>query len=166
MRDAFGGAFMIKLFLVFIFIYVSFTAIALNYAKAFKVKNKVIEYIEANEITDISKMSSVSYNEMKDYFEHELLGNMNYKANINCSTNDYYGVVEYCSDGIRIERFTPGKKDANKLGVYYKVSTSVGWTIPFINKLLNLSGSDGDVSRGAWIVSGETRTIVSEGDKS
>ena len=49
MRDAFGGAFMIKLFLVFIIIYVSFTALALNYAKAFKVKNKIIEYIETNE---------------------------------------------------------------------------------------------------------------------
>ena len=38
MRDAFGGAFMIKLFLVFILIYVCFIALALNYAKAFKVK--------------------------------------------------------------------------------------------------------------------------------
>ena len=38
MRDAFGGAFMIKLFLVFLAIYIGFTAVAVNYAKAFKVK--------------------------------------------------------------------------------------------------------------------------------
>ena len=50
MRDAFGGAFMIKLFLVFILIYVCFIALALNYAKAFKVKNKIIDYLETNEI--------------------------------------------------------------------------------------------------------------------
>ena len=46
MRDAFGGAFMLKLALVFIIIYVSFMAIALNYAKAFRVKNGVINIIE------------------------------------------------------------------------------------------------------------------------
>ena len=38
MRDAFGGTFMIQIFLVFILIYISFTALALNYAKAFKAK--------------------------------------------------------------------------------------------------------------------------------
>ena len=167
MRDAFGGAFMIKLFLVFIFIYVFFTAIALNYAKAFKVKNKVIEYIEANEITDISKMSSTAYSEMKDYFERELMGDMNYKAEIGCqSTNlkNLKGTVEYCSNGIRIEKFEPKrvKDGSNKLGVYYKVSTAVGWTVPFINKLLHLSNDSGEVDKGTWIVSGETRTIVRE----
>ena len=41
MRDAFGGAFMIKIFLIFIIVYVCFTALARNYAKAFKVKNKI-----------------------------------------------------------------------------------------------------------------------------
>ena len=38
MRDAFGGAFMIKIFIIFIFVYICLTAMALNYAKAFKVK--------------------------------------------------------------------------------------------------------------------------------
>ena len=42
MRDSFGGVFMTNLFLVFIFIYVAFTAVSLNYAKAFKVKNKTL----------------------------------------------------------------------------------------------------------------------------
>ena len=46
MRDAFGGAFMIKVFLVFIFIYIVFTSLALNYAKAFKVKNTIVNYLE------------------------------------------------------------------------------------------------------------------------
>ena len=162
MRDAFGGAFMIKLFLVFIFIYVCLTAIALNYAKAFKVKNKVIEYIEANEITDITKMSATSFNEMKEYFESEILGEMNYKANINCTSSDGYGKVEYCSDGVKIEKFNPTESQRNKLGVYYRVSAAVGWTIPFINKLLNLNYEDGETVSGTWIVSGETRTIVRE----
>ena len=46
MRDAFGGAFMIKLMLIFLVIYVCFIAVALNYAKAFKAKNGIIDLIE------------------------------------------------------------------------------------------------------------------------
>ena len=46
MRESFGGAFMIKLVLVFIVIYVSFMAVAINYAKAFRVKNRLIDYVE------------------------------------------------------------------------------------------------------------------------
>ena len=42
MRDAVGGTFMIKLLLIFLAVYTVFIAIAINYAKAFKVKNKVI----------------------------------------------------------------------------------------------------------------------------
>lgn len=38
MRDAFGGAFMIKVMLIFLGIYIAFMAVALNYAKAFRVK--------------------------------------------------------------------------------------------------------------------------------
>ena len=46
MRDSFGGTFMIQLLLIFIVIYVSFMAVALNYAKAFRVKNGVINILE------------------------------------------------------------------------------------------------------------------------
>ena len=49
MRDAFGGAFMIKLMLIFLIIYVCFIAVALNYAKAFKAKNGIIDIIEKYE---------------------------------------------------------------------------------------------------------------------
>ena len=54
MRDSFGGAFMFRLMLVFIFIFVAFSAVSFNYAKAFRIKNKVIDFIEQNEITDFS----------------------------------------------------------------------------------------------------------------
>ena len=56
MRDAFGGEFMIRLFLVFIFIYIMFSAVSLNYAKAFRLKNSVIDYLEKNEILDIKNI--------------------------------------------------------------------------------------------------------------
>ena len=48
MRDAVGGTFMIKLILVFLAVYIIFMGAALNYAKAFRVKNKVMDIIEQN----------------------------------------------------------------------------------------------------------------------
>ena len=68
MRDAFGGAFMIKLMLIFLIIYVCFIAVALNYAKAFKAKNGIIDLIEKYEGFDICKdqidayLNKISYN--------------------------------------------------------------------------------------------------------
>ena len=155
MRDAFGGAFMLKLFLVFIFIYISFTAIALNYAKAFKVKDKVIDYIETNEIVDFNNMPASVKDSMKEYFEKEILGTMNYHATSSCTGGD----IVYCENGIKI---TKQGKGQNTEGVYYKVTTTVGWSIPFINKLLELSGGTGKVTIGLWNISGETRLIVGE----
>lgn len=159
MRDAFGGAFMIKLFLVFLAIYIGFTAIAVNYAKAFKVKNRVVEYLETNEITDMRRLSVTELNMMEDFFEKEILAQMNYRiatSSMNCK-----GTV-YCKNGIAITQIEPGPKYRNKLGVYYRVETYVGWTLPFLNKLLALNGSesDGDVGIGTWRISGETRPIV------
>ena len=49
MRESFGGAFIIKLLLVFIIVYVSFMAVAINYAKSFRVKNRVINILEQNQ---------------------------------------------------------------------------------------------------------------------
>ena len=42
MRDAFGGTFVIKLIIIFIVLYVSFMAVAMQYAKTFRVKNLII----------------------------------------------------------------------------------------------------------------------------
>lgn len=156
MRDAFGGAFMIKLFLVFIIIYVGFTAIALNYAKAFKVKNEVIEYLESEEITNIGSMPASQFDKMNEYFEKDILGKMNYRHEPTCEPK-----YLYCKNGIVIEE---GGKAQNTEGVYYKVSTYFGWSIPFINKLLALDNksNDGKVANGEWEISGETRIIVKE----
>ena len=76
MRDAFGGAFMIKIFIVFIFVYICLTAMALNYAKAFKVKNAVIEYLESNEIIDLNNITAEQMNAIDEYFNNEVLGNI------------------------------------------------------------------------------------------
>lgn len=173
MRDAFGGAFMLKVFLVFILIYVCFTAMALNYAKAFKVKNAVIEYLESSEITDLSNLNANEMDAMKNFINTEVLGNYNYNissvSNICNTTGEDIllktpeeKVYGYChNSGIIIEESGHG---VNTEGVYYTVSTYIGWSIPFLNKLLSLNGNNSqrEVPIGMWEISGQTRLIVNQ----
>ena len=176
MRDAFGGAFMIRLFLVFIIIYMFLTAIAINYAKAFKVKNGVIDYLEDNEIYDVSGLSSAALDNMERHFENEILGKLNYyqdTSSMNCRNSTTCGaatgcIVAYCQNGIKIEQISPtitGEDryiETNKLGVYYRVTTYFTWSTPFIKALSSLGGGDpnGRTAVGIWEISGETRPIV------
>ena len=159
MRDAFGGAFMIRLFLIFIFIYMVFTAIALNYARAFKVKNKVIDYLEDNEIVTISGMNALQFQNMSNYFETEILGELNYrlpKEEMRCGK--IVGEV-YCDNGIRIIQMDVKNTRSDNFGAYYRVETYFTWSIPFLKQLLAPTG-DGEVASGIWKITGETRTII------
>ena len=162
MRDAFGGAFMIRLFLVFIFIYMFFTAIALNYAKAYKVKNRVIDYLEDNEIGTIRDMNAEEEKQMEDFFEMVILDDLNYRvteAQMKCD-GEYQEV--YCSHGIKIDQIDPKNIRSDNMGTYYHVETYFTWNLGFLTKLLALGSNNpnGDVSRGVWTISGETRTII------
>ena len=68
MREAFGGVFLIKLMMIFLVIYIIFVAMALNYAKAFKTKNGIIDYIEKYEgFNEYSKSAIDAYLERIDY---------------------------------------------------------------------------------------------------
>lgn len=69
MREAIGGTYLVKMFMLFLVIYVIFIAMALNYAKAFKTKNGIIDSIEVYEgYNDLSKaaieefLDKVGYN--------------------------------------------------------------------------------------------------------
>ena len=152
MRDAFGGIFMIRLFIVFIFIYVAFAALSLNYAKAFRVKNQVINILEQHQYTGTNDPHDKEIEEKID----EFLIKIKY----------YYGenesVEKYCEESAKDEGyiFTKqgaciipiGKIDkAGKSSRYYKVMTYI--TIDFPFELL--------MNRLSLIipVSGETKVI-------
>ena len=163
MRDAFGGTFMIKLFLVFIFIYVGFTAIALNYAKAFRVKNKIIDFIETNEIADlkayIEEGSGANAGQL-----NKILKDANYTVSCRTTTGlNTNTVVEtsdgFCYYGVLFSRVS-GTSKSDKY-VYYKVTTAVDWNLGVLNLILSFGGrpSDEDPLVGTWKISGETRII-------
>lgn len=157
MRDAFGGVFMIRLFLVFIVIYVAFTAISLNYAKAFRVKNKVIDFVEKNEITDLNAFfAGNNGNNLAEL--NSLLEGSNYhqtcKKGNGTITNE--GMSSgYCYNGIIIQ---PIQKINNT--IYYQVSTSADWNLGVLNMILALGGrnkNSQDVLSGSWIITGEAK---------
>lgn len=132
MRESFGGAFIIKLLLVFIIVYISFMAIAINYAKAFRVKNQVINIIEQNQYTGdddqlvISKidsyLSSVAYN----YSE-------NNKIKDNCDSFKESKLTDNRACIVPL-----GNEDAR----YYKVITYIAIDFPFfdISMVIPISG--------------------------
>lgn len=143
MREAFGGAFTIKLMLIFLAIYIAFIAVALNYAKAFRVKNKIIDIIEQNEGLDSyidTKEGSVigdinSYLNTVSYYVNLANIKNNNTENINCYDRGY------C-----IEETTAPVTDGIT-SKYYKVTTYININFPFFKLNFNIP------------ITGETRKI-------
>lgn len=157
MRDAFGGVFMIRMMLVILFIYVSFSAVSLNYAKAFRVKNSVIDLIEQSDLRsldDIAKRSS---------FETNLssrLSKLNYnkecvKTGIITDENTNKPYV-YCYGGVAISVESQDSKY-----IYYKVTTVADWNLgPLTNLLSFTTESNYDEKEsvhGNWKITGTAK---------
>ncbi len=167
MRDAFGGVFMIRLLLVFIVIYVAFTAVSFKYAKSFRIKNKVIDFVEQNQIIDIDNFfNQGSGKNLSDLNEILSLS----KYDIACEELGHNGdgtfkdsetglETGYCYKGIEIVK-NEAKSDKNR--IYYDVYTYVDWNIGALNTILMLGGksrgSDSPII-GKWKISGEAIVI-------
>ena len=163
MTDAFGGSFMLKLFLIFIIVYVSLTAVALNYAKAFKVKDVVVTYLEDNEIYDINKMTAIAEKNMRDYFYEEVVSTLHYTTELGSEYKCPANCKCFKDIGIIIEPIIPNNEEKNKKGIYYKVHTYISWDVGFLKILGAANGSqDGTQIQGKWRISGETKPIVKE----
>jgi hypothetical protein len=110
---------------------------------------------------------------VRAFFETEILGNMNYNLSsqnicnaagaesilLTTAEGKVYG---YChNSGVKIE--IAGEAE-NTEGVYYTVSTYIGWSGGFINNILSLDNKSNseDSIRGYWKISGQTRLIVNE----
>lgn len=143
MREAFGGAFTIKLMLIFLAIYIAFIAVALNYAKAFRVKNKIIDIIEQNEGID-------SYIDTK---EGSVIGDINsylntvsYYVNLANIKNNNTENSNCYDRGYCIEETTAPVTDGIT-SKYYKVTTYININFPFFKLNFNIP------------ITGETRKI-------
>jgi len=128
-RDSVGGTFMIYVFLIFLAVYITFVAVAFNYARAFRVKNKVIDIIEQNEgmdNADFNNMSGTNNLGVAGQI-NEYLRQVSYNVNL---PNGYDGKYGACFDlGYCVDEVDSSSAD----GKYYKVTTFVRLEIPFLD---------------------------------
>lgn len=137
MRDAVGGAFMIKLLLVFLAVYTIFIAIAINYAKAFRVKNKILDIIEQNEGMNFIDTSDGSVRDQIDTYMNNISYNViNGYSDIKAKVEDKcsgYGFID-TDRGYCIHEVT--NSDVSTAGAsYYQVRTFVTISIPLVRNL-------------------------------
>ena len=133
MRDSVGGTFMIYLILIFLAIYIAFVAVAFNYARAFRVKNKVIDIIEQNEgmyDSDFDNLSGTNSVGVAGQI-NEYLRSVSYDVNLSEGNKKNRGICfdrGYCIDEIDSYSDIDGVE-----AKYYKVTTFVRLELPFLN---------------------------------
>lgn len=166
MRDSFGGVFMMRLMLVFIVIYVAFTAVSFKYAKSFRVKNKVIDIVEQNQILDLNRFFNQG-NDNNLFNLNQVLSSSNY--DVTCQDVGYQdGIIKdsfssdsigYCYNGIVI------KKDETKSTnntIYYEINTYAKWDLGILNTILALGGKNPSSQKkvgGRWTITGEAVVV-------
>ena len=116
MREAIGGALLIKLVMVFIVIYVCFLGIAINYSITFRVKNQIINLIEEYEGYENAKPLISEYISSVGYYRSS---EMSLIDNAECNSG-------YCIQELSSAR-----------GKYYRVTTYVSFDFPIIGRITN-----------------------------
>lgn len=142
MRESFGGTFMINLVLVFIVIYISFMAVAINYAKAFRVKNNVINILEQYQYS--GGTSEVAVTKLKDYLPrvpYNMAGNESIKRHCNNQTD---GRPYFVENGVCLVNMSGSNNPK-----YFKVITYISIDFPFFDIHMTIP------------ISGETKSIYS-----
>lgn len=148
MRDAIGQVFTLQIILVFVLLINGYMAYSVNYTRAFRVKNQIVNIVEQYEgpynDEGLEKINSyiqqTSYNvtnsQMTDY-----ISDTNGAAE--CPGYNGWCYVEH--------DVSLNDVDGERNGKYYTIVTFVNIDIPVINKIVGL---------GSFLrVVGETRTI-------
>lgn len=126
MKEAVGGTFMIYVLLIFIAVYITFVAVALNYAKAFRVKNSVIDIIEQNEGMTDDELNDINKSGDTITKINERLKDYNYYITLSDSYLDKYNDYTCFDRGYCISK-------VGDIREYYRVVTFVQLSIPFID---------------------------------
>ncbi len=123
MRNAIGNALLFNIVVTMVVLIIAFLASSLNYTKAFRVKNNILNMVEKNN----------GYN--KEEIDAEL-SKIGYRVNINgtqnCLAKNSSGVVLNTASNYRycIVKYTVTN------GVYYGITAYMYFDIPIINSLL------------------------------
>lgn len=154
MRETIGGTWLTQLVIVFMFVFVAFLALSINYSKAFRVKNETLSFIEKNEgITD----NSLTF--INNYLTYN-----GYTTQGRCEIGSY-GISSLESQNISFEKVTnankryyyciskvksPATNFRNR--AYYKVKLFFKFNLPVVGDIFNFD------------VDGQTKDIIYPAD--
>ena len=144
MRDAIGQVFALQVILAFVLLINGYMAYSVNYTRAFRVKNQIINIIEQYEgpENDEGKAKINQYVRTMNYDVSKKLKKKKRGEGFTCFQEGW------CYRGTNV---STADADGDRTGTYYTVVTFVNIDIPVINNLIGL---------GNFLeVTGETRTI-------
>ena len=153
MRDAFGSTFMFKIIFIFIVMFVTFVVIAVDYAKTFRLKNRVIDIIEQGQF-DYSNNNSnedvdpnfLGYDVVVDIDDYLATSTYNHENNDkikdSCHGQSYNGVKGQITEKgacILPIQYADGH-------YYYRVTLYMVVSVPLINydAIIPISGDTED----------------------
>ena len=120
MKESFGSTFMFALVMIILVVFVFFMSITLNFARAFRVKNGVIDIIEQYEgINNVD-----TYNKISNYID---------KMGYSCKSNTFSNVVDYVINDSNGSIGGYGDIESFEDKKIYNVQVCVTWNIPLLN---------------------------------
>ncbi|MEE3343647.1 MAG: hypothetical protein VZS44_06120 [Bacilli bacterium] len=143
MKEAFGGTFTLKLLMVFFVVYVTFLGVALNIAKAYRIKNGVINILEQQQF-DINDASRT--NDVNDII-YAYLYKIPYKVSSETISDDCKAAAKEAGDSAKYQSDN-GVCIIQYPGNYYKVTVYMYAEFPFLHISVKLP------------ISGETMSMV------
>lgn len=131
MREAIGGTWLLGFVVLFIVLFSAYLALSINYTKAFKVKNQIINIIEENEgfTTSVGDVASKTNEQLRNSNETEDKIYY-YLKEIGYATTKISD--DKCPDGNMFEGGYCVKKVSTSHGAYYKVTSFIKIELPFI----------------------------------
>ena len=158
MRDAIGGVFSLQIILVFVILINGYLAYSVNYTRAFRVKNEIINIVEESEgfreggtaATRISSLVKTAGYGLSSIQQQNVRNNNNVDGWY-CNGQDGYCIK--CYDNTGNNSIT--SDNAEYRGVYYGVKTYVNMDIPVLNRIF--TGLPDFLA-----VKGETKTIYAK----
>lgn len=147
MREAIGGTWIMQLVIIFMLVFVGFLALALNYSKAFQMKNDILTMIEKKEGVNSESLKLINnylasnrYSLTKScpkgsYGVSDLTRNA--ISQVQNNTQKYY----YCLQKVSSETKNSPKK------AYYKVELFFKFNLPIIGDIFTFSvpGATNDI---------------------
>ncbi|HOZ89223.1 MAG TPA: hypothetical protein PK737_03230 [Bacilli bacterium] len=138
MREAIGSTWIYMIAIALVILFSGYLALSINYSRAFKVKNEIVNIIERNK-----GMNSSAQEEIKEYIVrvgYRTTGECEAKATVSgysSATNSTTDDAMYCVEKVRAHEATQEFPPA----YYFKVTVFFQLDIPIISSIFNFDVS-------------------------